>query len=68
MIDQMKTTVLDNWGQAERFVIYTYVTGSDDSGTGTAEKGSITDTASESEASLNRLHCLKWSTVLKCMR
>ena len=35
----------------------------------TAEEGSITDTVSESEAfhSVNRLYCLKWSTVLKCI-
>ena len=48
MIDQMKATDLYTGEQGERFVIY--MTGFDNSGTNTAEEGSITDTASESEA------------------
>ena len=49
-IDQMKAADLDAGEQGERFVIYMHMTGSDDSGTDTAEEGSSTDTASESEA------------------
>ena len=48
--DQLKATDLDTWVQGERFAIHMYVTGSDDSGTDTAEEDSSTDTASESEA------------------
>ena len=44
--DQMKATDLYTGEQGDHFVI---VTGSDDSGTDTAEKGSSTDTASQSK-------------------
>ena len=47
MIDQMKATEFE---QGECFVMCMYVTGSDDSGTDTAEEGSSTDTVSESVA------------------
>ena len=47
MIDQMKATVLDAGEQGERFVIYMYVTCSDDSGTDTVEQGSSSDTSTE---------------------
>ena len=50
MIDQMKATNLDTGEQGESFVVSIYVMGSDASGTATAEKGSSTNTASESEA------------------
>ena len=50
MIDQMKAAYLDTGVQGERFVIYMHMMDSDDSGTDTAEEGSSTDTASESEA------------------
>ena len=50
MIDQMKAADFDTEEQGEHFVTCMYVTGSDDSGTHTAEKGSSTDTVSESEA------------------
>ena len=52
IIDQMKVTE-----QGERFVIYIYVTGSDDSGTDTAEEYSSTDTAIESKA-FHRINCI----------
>ena len=47
MIDQIKATDLDTGEQGEHYVIYMYVTGSDDSGTDTVEEGSSTDTVSE---------------------
>ena len=47
MIDQMKATDLDAGEQGERFVIYMYVTCSDDSGNDTVKQGSSSDTSSE---------------------
>ena len=47
MIDQMKATDLDAGEQGERFLIYMYVTCSDDSGNDTVEQGSSSDTLIE---------------------
>ena len=60
MKDLMKATCLGTGEQGEPYVIYMYVTGSDDSGTDTAEEGSITDTASESEA-FHWIDCIVWN-------
>ena len=49
MRDQMKATDLGTGKQDEHFVIYMYVTGSDDSGSDTVEENSNIYTASESE-------------------
>ena len=49
-IDQTKAAELDAGEQGEHFGLYMHMTGSDGSGTDTAEEGSSTDTASESEA------------------
>ena len=38
MIDQMKAKDLYPWEQGERFVMYMYVTGPDDSGTDTLKR------------------------------
>ena len=50
IIDEMKATNLNTGEHCERFVIYMYVTGSDNSGIDTTEEDSSNDTASESEA------------------
>ena len=50
MIDEMKVTNLDTGEHGERFMIYMYVTGTNDSGTDTAEEGSSIDTTCEPEA------------------
>ena len=60
----MKATDLYPWEQGERFVIYIYVTGSDDNGTDTAEEGKSTDTASGSEA-FHRIDYIVWNNILK---
>ena len=65
MIYQMKATDLDTGEQGERFVIYMYVTGSDDSDTDTAEEGSSTDILSiwHSEA-FHWNDCIVWNRQL----
>ena len=50
MIDQIKTTDLVTKEEGERFLIYMYVTGSDDIGTDKPEEDIIIDTATEPEA------------------
>ena len=49
MIHQMKATNLVTGEQGERFMIYMYNTGSDDSGTDTAKEGGSHNTTSKSE-------------------
>ena len=60
MTDQMKAADLDTREQGERFVIYMHMTDSDSSDTDTAEEGSSTNTASESEA-VYWIDCIVWN-------
>ena len=60
----MKATNLDTGEHGERFVIYMYVTRSDDSGIDTAEEGISSDTTRESEA-FHWIDCIEFIWLLR---
>ena len=67
MIDEMRGTNLNTWEHCERFVVYVYVTGSNDSGTEQLKRAVASTQRVNRRCFIESVVLFELSAVLNCM-